>query len=385
MNMHVEPLEERDYPQLLEFLDRCFAPAATGFDTLLPSLFTDHSSCTACNYAVRDNGKLIGVAGVYPIEWQVGHTVLRMSGIGNVAVDPDRRGEGLMSRLMRHIVQIMPGLGFDLSWLGGYRQRYAQFGYEKAGLLQQFFVTPANIRSMNISDDQIRARRFDPVVDAKRIPQFKALYDRQTIRCVRSEHQFRLHLRNGRRLTWLAEGIDGTLQGYAVTTENGQLVTEIIAANLDSAKALVSHLVHAAASEKVEFQCNALAGEVGQLLNAIAEHRYLTTNGNWLIFDWPKVMGALLRAHHDHCVLPDGSVVVGIEDQHSTLKLSVDAGDVNCEWTNEGPDLTADPLTMTRMLLGPGNPSQMVALTGKTSILSAWCPLPAGFSPQDYV
>jgi hypothetical protein len=212
-----------------------------------------------------------------------------------------------------------------------------------------------------------------------------ALHDHQAIRCVRGEARFALHLRNGRRVTWVAaDPSSGPARGYAVSSEDGKQVTEIVAADALAARALASHLVRCSAGESVEFQCNVQPGEAGRVLHAIAEHRSLTTNGNWLIFDWPKVVGALLRAHHQNCPLPRGSVILGIEGQRS-MEMRVDASGAGCQWTNHPPDFAADPLTIVRALFGPANPAQVMDLNAGASLLRAWCPLPAGFSAQDYV
>lgn len=395
MSWDILPLVESDYEELLRLLDRCFAPHSTGFDTLLPAQFTDRARCAACNYGIREGGKLVAVVGVYPIEWQVGDRVLRVGGIGNVATDPDHRGKGLMSQLLQHVVRTMAGLGFDLSWLGGYRKRYAQFGYEKAGLLQQFVVTSANIQSLEIDERSAAISLIDPRrAEPNLIAKLKALHDRQPIHCIRDSRHFPLYLANWRRKTWVSrDPATGTPRAYAVASADGKLVTEIAADDADAAKPLVAHLVRAAAAAaaaggSVEFQCNALAGPVGVLLHAIAEHRSVTTNGNWLIFDWPKVLGALLDARQRQCPLPRGAVVLQIDGGSANVLLQVGESAVGATWTEkrQPPDLSGDALMITRALLGPTNPAHIIPLdNGHAALLNAWCPLPAGFSPQDYV
>lgn len=384
MDLKIMPLSERDFPALVEFLNRCFqVPQHEGFETALPSLFIDRSRCAACNYAIRDDEKFLGVAGIYPINWSVGNTILRTGGIGNVAVDPENRGNGIMSQLMQHVVKIMPAMGFDLSWLGGKRRRYSHFGYEKAGVLQEFVVAPDNFTGTKMDDPRLSTRRFVFDSDARWLPQLIALHDSQAIHCVRGDERFSLHLQNRKRVTWFTLDSDSMVQAYAVTSEDFALVTECVATDEVAAKALISSIITAAGQKEVQFQCSTQNRQLGQLLNRTAEHIHLTTNGNWLIFDWPRVIGALLRAHHRHSPLPYGAVTIGVGG--SSLLLSIRPDCVRCDWSDEAPDLVADTMTLTRLLFGPAKPSEVVDLKSNASILQAWCPLPAGFSPQDYV
>jgi len=385
MNPDIVQLKEEDYADLMKFLDRGFAPDACAFDTLLPARFTDRKTGTACNYAIRDNGRMIAAAGVYPIDWRVGEVVIRVAGIGNVAVDPEHRGRGLMSQLMRHVVTIAPQLGYDLTWLGGYRQRYATFGYEKAGVLQQFFVTRANIRAIEAKQPEIGVRSIKPANEPVSVAMLKALYDQQIVRCERTAEAFPLHLQNWRRVTWMAERPDGSPAGYAVANTDGKGVTEIIAANRNAAESLISHLVGATTHESVEFQLPPHPSIAGTVLSEIAEHRFLTTSGNWLIYNWPKLIQALLAVQHGRGRLANGSTVLGIAGQPANLKLCADSTGVHCDWTDQNPDFSGDSFAITRTLLGPARPSLTASLRGPATILDAWCPLAAGFGPQDYV
>ena len=98
------------------------------------------------NWAVREAGRIRAVVGSFPIEWQLGDTRLAMAGIGGVSSHPRRRGAGYMRQLMHHCVARMHDECKHLSWLGGQRQRYAYFGYEKCGIGHSFTVSKTNLR-----------------------------------------------------------------------------------------------------------------------------------------------------------------------------------------------------------------------------------------------
>src|SRR3990172_7959322 len=104
MGTGIKRLEARHFEELIAFLNRAFGyEAANGFPQLLPVLYQPDDEHMRCQYAVRENGTLIAVTGVFPIEWRVADACLRVAGVGGVSVDPNYRGQGLMRRLMEHV------------------------------------------------------------------------------------------------------------------------------------------------------------------------------------------------------------------------------------------------------------------------------------------
>jgi hypothetical protein len=67
-------------------------------------------------------------------------------GIGNVGVHPDHRKFGYMKEAMNQAMADMVTDGIALSTLGGRRQRYQYFGYDKAGPVYSFQISAENIR-----------------------------------------------------------------------------------------------------------------------------------------------------------------------------------------------------------------------------------------------
>ncbi len=134
MSLDVVQLAGADFDEAMEFLNGVFGEHRPhDFATLLPSIYQPSDEHMACNHALREDGRIRAVVGLFPIDWQVGDRLLKVGGIGGVSTHPGVRGKGYMGILMRHCVERMKAEGFHLSWLGGQRQRYGYFGYEKCG------------------------------------------------------------------------------------------------------------------------------------------------------------------------------------------------------------------------------------------------------------
>jgi len=94
---------------------------------------------------------------------------------------------------------------------------------------------------------------------------------------------------------------------------------------------------------------------------------------------------ALLKAQHAATPLISGTVVVGVDDLSLRMRLTVDGHQARCEQCDDSTDLSTNAPEMTRLLFGPLPPSSVMPLADSARILSAWCPLPLGISPQDKV
>ncbi len=147
MSVELVRLGTADWDEGLAFINGVFfADGSKDFSTLLPSIYQPTDEFMAYNHAVREDGSIRAVVGLFPLDWQVGDARLTIGGIGGVSTHPSVRGKGYMKLLMNHCVEHMKSEGMQLSWLGGQRQRYGYFGYEKCGLQLRISLTAANVR-----------------------------------------------------------------------------------------------------------------------------------------------------------------------------------------------------------------------------------------------
>ncbi len=336
------------------------------------------------SYAIRRKGRIAAIVGLFPFTWVLGPAPLRGALIGGVAVAPAFRNQGLMRRLMLHVLDVATRDRCQFIWLSGMRQRYRYYGFERGGVSVRLRVNRTNLRH-GMGADWKPAVRMVYVADASPlIPALKALHDLQPWRCERTAALFPRHLRLWCATPFAALDADDQLVGYAVVSHDKRAVTELVA--IDSARAvdMLGALMTAQDVNELSVQVGPLDRGLLAALTPIAENVAIESAGNWRIFDWPAVVGALLDAQRQTRALPPGAVALGIAGEPRNLRLEVGQSGATCAWTDAPPDLSASPMKMIQLLGGPCQPSFLQPLPSSAALLDAWCPLPLAFPTQDH-
>ncbi|MEX0775149.1 MAG: GNAT family N-acetyltransferase [Phycisphaeraceae bacterium] len=366
----------REFDELIAFLDVAFGhdTPERSFVHLLPASYQPDEAHCRCNYALRVEGKLAAVVGLFPIEWHLGGETLRVAGIGGVAVGHDFRRRGLMNQLMTHVRQEIIQAGYPLSYLAGQRQRYRYFGWEVAGTQVVADIDQTNLK--HTFGDAQPAVTLDLHPDPREL---QALQVAQFDHCRRAD--FAVTVRNWRCHPVAARDRAGRLVAYAVVSGDGQRVTELVATDAESSVQMVRAIMRGSEACSVRVLLGSTQLDAIGVLSHLAERVSVESTGNWQIFDWPRTIGLLMRASHALSPLPHGQVTLRADGQ--VFRMTVDASGPRCESCTTPPDLALDGPTMTRLLFGPLQPP---AVSSKSpSILSAWCPLPLGLSGPDHV
>jgi predicted acetyltransferase len=106
---------------------------SSDFKKLLPKLYKYEYEPAVSSYVAVEDGKLKSAIGAFDHDITVCGIHVKTRGIGNVAVHPYARGKGYMKKLMNMALDDMENEGIALSVLGGRRQRYNFFSYDKLG------------------------------------------------------------------------------------------------------------------------------------------------------------------------------------------------------------------------------------------------------------
>lgn len=381
--MTITRLTAADFDEAMDFLNLVFSMAHRPHDfaRMLPVLYRRTDEHMGCNRGIRENGRLRAVVGVFPMTWSVGPATLRVAGIGGVAVHPADRGSGYMSALMTHIVEHIRADGYQLSWLGGQRQRYQNFGYEFAGTGLQLALNRRNLKSLPETPPPVEFERLDPA-DAAAVHAIHGFQARNAAHTVRMDADFALRCVSWQNEPWVTRTPDGRVLAYVIASPDGRFVTEGGAANDDTLFGIVC--AWAQARDNVTIELSPFAPGLVSLFGALAESLTLRPCGNWLIADWPAVVRALLQARAAATPLPNGQVVIDVTGA-GRLALTVNDGVASCELTKTPAALTVAPLVATRLLFGPLRPSLVVPLPAQAALLDAWCPLPLAWATQDGV
>ena len=380
MNHDVVQLTLDDFEEAIDLINYVFSQAHDphDFERRLPKLYRPTEELMRCVYGIRLRGRLVAVAGAYPIAWQIGATTLRVSGIGGVATHPRHRGSGLMSAVLSHCVAEARAAGSHLSWLDGLRRRYRHFGYERCGTELGFRLAAADFAAAGIDAAGLRFRRLRDG-DAL-LAEAQRLHARQEVHWQRSPADFLTIC-----TSWNAElhaALDGdAFAGYLIAGHDPSRVVELVAADAADTPRLAAGWC-AARDGRIAVAASPWQTVAARSLGALADQSDLGCSGNWQVFDWPTLLAAVLGERARAGSPPGGEAVLEIAGA-GRLRLWVDGTAGGCTATDDAPQVTLDSFTAMRVLFGP-----LPAHLGGASLpaaLESWCPLPLHIPSSDRV
>lgn len=384
MSERIVQLTAADFEEAMDLLNYAFgfSHGPHDFAALLPKVYRPTDRHMGCNYAIRRGGRLAAMAGVFPLVWRVGGSALRVAGVGGVSTHPRRRGQGLMSTLMRHCVRESRAAGYALSFLTGRRRRYRHFGYERCGTDLRFTIERDDLYAAGVDGTGIGFRRLtggDPLLaDARR------LHAGQRLRCERAPADFAAICSSWNNRPYAAvTGAD--LAGYLITGGDGSQVTELLAADEATALRIAAAWCEYRKLASVTVAAPPAHTACVRALDAIAESTTIRCCGNWQVFDWPAVLTALLgeRAHAGEA--ESGSLVLQIGDAvRLRLRLQVDGARAHVAPTDEPAQVTLPAIGAMRSLFGPLRPSWPGA-DAASGVAASWFPLPVHLPHADWV
>lgn len=133
-------LRPGEFDELMALLDRYFHYERDGMAARLPVVYDRDRPERHAVIAV--DGEIASHVACVPETLSVGEdATIECRGIGGVATAKPHRGNGYMSRLLEFWLERMADEGVSLSELGGNRERYGRFGWERAGREVVYTVT----------------------------------------------------------------------------------------------------------------------------------------------------------------------------------------------------------------------------------------------------
>ncbi|MBS0198235.1 MAG: GNAT family N-acetyltransferase [Planctomycetes bacterium] len=365
-----------DFDEAISHLNLVFGDP--DFAALLPRLYQPSDEHMSCNYAIRRDGRIVAIVGLFPISWVVAGEHLRLAGVGGVSVHPEHRGRGYMRVLMDAVMGDIARGGYHAACLGGNRRRYAHWGFEKAGVEASFLVTPNSLQHAPLGIGMGPAPRTERCSQSD-LDAMRALYNQQSVRCERSAEHFPLQLAHWRREAWVTRDPSGRAVAYGCIDPKDFSCVDLCAQDADSLELFVRAQVLGAGKNLRVSMPLLQTPQFARIAN-LSDDVSLIEASNWRIYDWPAVLGALLRAKHAAQPLPAGACVLRITDADETVRLEVD-GEARCTRTSAAADLEADSSEMLRLLASP-IPADRPG--GRTDWL-AWRPLPLMIPMQDRI
>ncbi|MDP4152015.1 MAG: GNAT family N-acetyltransferase [Bacillota bacterium] len=368
-----------DKADIIDFANYIFSHAAskTDFPTLLPKLYGKNANSSESHYIIKSDGKIIAMLGAFDSVLHIGERQLHARGIGTVSVHPYHRNEGLMRKLMEWVVSDMRHDGVDISELGGRRQRYQYYGFERCGLRLAFEVNKDNIKHSIKSSNNIC---FKPLT-TNYINDSYVLWTQNEVRVSRNQESFYDIL-----CSWSSKPFavvkDGDFAGYAVFSNNLDTIEELCLKDENDFKEIIPASVNFTGNT-VKFSVQPYEQQRLNVLQKIAERTIITHDSMFQIFNFPKVLEALLLLRKKYIPLSDGKVTLQI-DEDEPFTIIVTSGDVQIISSNLIPDIKLSVFDAMGIFFSPICNFYDFG-TDLNNLLHSWFPLPLFFPKQDGV
>jgi predicted acetyltransferase len=382
----IKRLTADDFEEAMDFLNMVFSldGAATDFPVILPKLYRPTEQNMNCNLAIRKNGRIRAIVGLFPMTAHIGGKILKVGGIGGVSTHPNDRKTGLMRQLMEACIEEIHANGIHFSCLGGLRQRYQYYGYEKAGTAFKLNVTKKKIQHClkDMTKSEICFKRIE-ANDHDELSHAKKLYDSGLFHCDRPLDEFYSYLKTWSRHPWAAMDPSGRMIGYIVTDEAKKQIDEILADNPDDFFRILCAWIVDQSGESVSVFLPPWERTYINKLGQISENVTIQESYNWRIFNWVEVIGALFAVKSGFSGLADGEAKIGIRN-YGVIRICVKDGFATVEKVDNNPDLLCDEFTALRLFCGPMSPEYITELPNRLlKVFSSWFPLPLCWYPQD--
>ena len=158
MKGHIRTVRVDEFDEWMRFLEKSYGHSVGLFQRAYPHLYRPTAKLCENGWVIERQGRIVSHVGLYPIETVTAGVHLTVGGIGGVATQPAERGQGHMSRLLHHIIDVMRDRGYPLSWLGGDRQRYNAFGWETAGSAFRLCFSQRSLERAGVEPIEIEER-----------------------------------------------------------------------------------------------------------------------------------------------------------------------------------------------------------------------------------
>lgn len=97
-------------------------------------------------FIAKENGKIVGHVGLFPMDFIVGKDRIKAGGIGGVATHPDYRNRGYMGKLLELTIKEMKEQEIAVSPLWGDPIRYGNYGWTSAVRYVEAHITKRSLR-----------------------------------------------------------------------------------------------------------------------------------------------------------------------------------------------------------------------------------------------
>lgn len=391
--MKMRRLCASDYDELLSMLNATFRNKygrEVDFLTEQPKMWVRDDEHMGRHLGIFEDGRLVSVAGIYPLPTVIAGEGCMFMTTGNVATLPGYEGRGYFTKIFSELMRELESVGADAARLGGARQRYARYGFESCGSSYRVEYNEINrVRCFGESGADIEFSRvlpsdFDSLKFITEIISKKPFY--VTRGGADTDEQYRA-LTTKHSLPYIATR-GGVPIGYLSASEReakvgsaewGELITESGAVSEDIRIEIINAW-QKKLGKNISFTIAAHEQRLLSSFGACAEIMTLGIPSHFKIINFERITNALMKLKASYTDMPRGEATLCIKD-YGTLLLYNTGMECGCVLTDKSADFTVDKMTAARLLYGPLLPT---AFSGVPHNLAAFLPLPLSWNTLDY-
>lgn len=354
---------------------------SSDFKKLLPKLYKYEYEPAVSSYVAVEDGKLKSAIGAFDHDISVCGTLIKTRGIGNVAVHPYTRGKGYMKKLMNMALDDMEEEGIALSVLGGRRQRYNFFSYDKLGEAVSMSFNSDNFRHV-FGKERKHTLTFKTLkaCDVDTIEKIKELSESYPFYAIRESEKYFEIISSWHQKAYVAFENDEFV-GYAVG--KGSDINELLICGEKDIREFVCALYDYLGASSMHIKLPVFLQSYINELYQLCESYAIETAKSFSVLNYKTVIDAFIKLKATYTDLPDGVLVLGINgrSRRENIKISVCCGNISVDYTDEEPALELEHLDAMNLLFAPVCPCRVkLPLYAKI-----WLPLPIYLYSSDAV
>ena len=385
--MEIVKLHASDYDEWLNVLNTTFSKQNNkemNFEKELPKMCVRDDNDMGKHIAVKEDGKICALLGVYPFKVNIYGNELKFATVGNVATLPEYEGRGYMRRLMSEAMKELQKIGADASRLGGNRQRYNHYGYETSGYAYHFTINDHTAKycadNRLVEFKKINADDTAQLEFINKCRKTEGFYvERSTDETYQGDY---LAMCAWKNVPYIAVDENGDRIGYICSSESKTAIADFYAENLQILKDIIFGWQKLCGTD-VTFSLMPWQYEAIKYFSSVAHYMSISSPSLFKIINFDKVADALIKLKASYTSnLPQGARVIGITGW-GNLKISIEKNNhAYCEKTDDTPNIILDKLSATRLLFGPFSAETVV---DTDEFFSSVLPLPLSWNTLDRV
>jgi len=364
-------LRREEFDELINMLNRIFRLEEHGHNLSFWRGVYDHDLEDIL--VIEEDGRVVSHVSVFPFQISVRGSQLKVGEVGGVVTDEKYRMRGFASSLLKYSIEKMTQEGYDLSSLGGYRDRYGRWGWELAGEECVYTIDRRSVQAVKDTTGVESWRYVGGELDLKKIAE---LHDSEPIRTLRSWQHYQLLFNNPitRKMeTWLAE-VSGLGSSYLVLNRQGERAAAIVefGGNPEVFKLFLKWLFDKEELDKVTVVAPSIYTPFTPALTEISGHYQINAFRMIRIINLKGCLEKLAPVIEDRLNRVEFrspfTLSLGVIDTSQRVTLRFDGNLQIC--SEPGRDrVTLDQRSMVRLLFGPGKATKNFDFKGRIGLL----------------